>query len=79
MNSCDVSTSLTFLPPQGKPAVVQVRRLDKEFSIVVNKTFFKSDSAKFNWNIKGESIYLKSLICDKYALVLLIVYDKRVV
>ncbi|GMR32446.1 hypothetical protein PMAYCL1PPCAC_02641, partial [Pristionchus mayeri] len=46
----------------GKPAVVQVRRLDKDFSLVVNKTFFKSDSAKFTWNNKGTALLILSVV-----------------
>ncbi|KAF8382037.1 eif-2A, partial [Pristionchus pacificus] len=58
----NLSVAVYIAAHGGKPAVVQVRRLDKEFSIVVNKTFFKSDSAKFNWNIKGTALLILSAV-----------------
>uniref|UniRef100_A0A1I7Y480 Eukaryotic translation initiation factor 2A n=1 Tax=Steinernema glaseri TaxID=37863 RepID=A0A1I7Y480_9BILA len=45
----------------GQPAVVQLRKFDEKATLVGNKTFFKCDSVKMKWNLKGTACIVMSL------------------
>jgi len=39
-----------------------VRKIDAEFTVVANKTFFKSDSAEFIWNARGTALLILTTV-----------------